>query len=277
MIIVDFKQDLELEHGPNEVGNSYYNRSRCSCLGFVLFTKKNGILEKHRIGMFSRILSKNSAYAIECIENLVKSTLFNNITNLKFWFDCGPHFKSGECIHYILNQLNIQTELNYFVEHHGKSDVDTFFSWLQNAKNEIENVKELNTIDDLINALIHRVTMINLFNNDNSKKKFNVLLFKLDETLIADKTLKKYKILHLKHYYKFEMKNNSLYGNNVKLETTTRLRAFKANEYKYAIKYKPSNLTIGKLVTNKIKRSHELFENNSYEDLLLDFKNLTIN
>lgn len=46
------------------------------------------------------------------------------------WADCGKHFRSQIFIGYLFNELkkhNIQVNLNFYVDHHGKSPRDAHF------------------------------------------------------------------------------------------------------------------------------------------------------
>lgn len=58
---------------------------------------------------------------------------FSKIT---MWCDCGPHFRNKEMLLYAFNlqqTRKIEVELQYFVEKHGKSDVDSWFSVVSRA------------------------------------------------------------------------------------------------------------------------------------------------
>jgi hypothetical protein len=75
-------------------------------------------------------------------------------TEICFWADAGPHFRSAEFLHGVflhLPQINSALYyMNYFLEHHGKSVVDGHFGVLARWHREGETNRYIATIDDLV-------------------------------------------------------------------------------------------------------------------------------
>ena len=82
--------------------------------------------------------------------------------------DCGPHFKCGELIHYLLFNIENIKYIHYFGEKHGKSPCDAHFSLLTRIYNDITNIKTIDSIDSLITSYNEH------FNNFNKNNKKNM-------------------------------------------------------------------------------------------------------
>ena len=78
-----------------------------------------------------------------------------------FWSDSGPHFRSAELMHFIYHQLphihDARYFVNFFVEYNGKSVVDGHFGVLSRWFTEGEAVRDIHSITDLVNWFREKV------------------------------------------------------------------------------------------------------------------------
>src|SRR4051794_26275220 len=98
----------------------------------------------HYIDSISSCLSHDSRAAYEQIEAIVQRFVKHDLPHVRtvhLWTDTGLHFRSAQSIGSVLFRLPSTTDLNvsqhYFIEGHGKSEVDAHFSllsaWLREA------------------------------------------------------------------------------------------------------------------------------------------------
>ena len=111
------------------------------------------------VDYFSDILSHDALFVSNCVgnvlDNFIKYKYRNlNVKKVHFWNDTERHIQCGELAHYLLKFLpveyNIQVTWNCFGEHHGKSILDGHFVLLSRMIKDIENWREVRTIQDLI-------------------------------------------------------------------------------------------------------------------------------
>ena len=148
IIVMDFKENFKIGGGPIEISQSYYGKSSISCLGFCIIWKSEGEVKRSYHNYLSKVLSHDSHYVINCLNDLEKDymSLFSKI---HFWSDNAMHFRSMELRNYILLELprrNYVTSQNFFVEYHGKSEIDGHFGLLQKVFNEYERLNYTYTI-----------------------------------------------------------------------------------------------------------------------------------
>jgi hypothetical protein len=102
----------------------------------------------------SNILSHDSRFATDCMAKLLADPFMGRFREICFWSDCGPHFRSAEMMHFILQKLSPLYPskiiyMNFFTEYHGKSLVDGHFGLLSRWFKDGEAVRNIFTIDDL--------------------------------------------------------------------------------------------------------------------------------
>ena len=156
MIIMDFKQNFILGKGPVETNYDFYNKEHVSCLGFCLIYKNNGVVNRKYFNYLSKILSHDSLFVGDCIIDLIGKHIKNRFQIVNFWSDNGGHFRSSEMYNHIFNTIPkhydlIKVTLNFFVEYHGKSEVDGHFGHLQRVYDKINKSTRINDIEQLIN------------------------------------------------------------------------------------------------------------------------------
>ncbi|PVV04587.1 hypothetical protein BB560_000919 [Smittium megazygosporum] len=79
------------------------------------------------------------------------------LEEINLWSDSGPHFKNANCLYPACLELSQifsskKFKLNYFMENHGKSEVDDHFGVLSRWFKEIERNRYLPSIEDLVSA-----------------------------------------------------------------------------------------------------------------------------
>ena len=151
-VIMDFKENFKIGGGPVESSQIFYNKSQISCLGFCIIYKENNVVKRKYVDYLSKIITHDSYYVIQCIQSLHKKYL-KNYDTVHFWSDNAGHFRSSELMNHILLELpgkKLSTSMNFFVEYHGKSDVDGHFGVLQKAFKICENKQDILSLDHLL-------------------------------------------------------------------------------------------------------------------------------
>jgi len=155
VVIMDFKENLKIGGGPVETGANFYHKKQVSVLGFAVHYQDNtGTACIRYFDYLSPILSHDSLFIIGCIRKFLAHSFMADFSQVCFWSDSGPHFRSGELMHFIFEQLpqlyDKQFYMNYFVEYHGKNIVDGHFGVLSRWFKEAEAVQDIHTIEDLL-------------------------------------------------------------------------------------------------------------------------------
>ena len=157
IIIMDFKQNLKIGGGPIETGRNFYEKTQISVLGFaIIYKNNNNIIQTQYFDFFSKILSYDSLFVIDCIKQLLSNSFMSNFNEICFWSNSGPHFKSAELMNFIFNDLsfiykNTKFFVNFFTEYHGKNIVDSHFGVLSRWFSEGETIQNIYTLEELIN------------------------------------------------------------------------------------------------------------------------------
>ena len=150
IIILDFKQNFKLSFGGNELSQDYYTKRQVSCLGAAIYYKENNELFCHYISYFSNILSHDSLFSGDVLDEIVYS-LNQRFTNIHVFTDCGPHFRSKEFLYRVKDlskRTNKVISLNFFAEYHGKSVVDGHFGRLSKLFKRIDVKYEINSVEE---------------------------------------------------------------------------------------------------------------------------------
>ena len=201
---MNFKENFKIGGGPNETSRNFYEKTQISLLGFAIFYKdNNGITQTQHFDFFSKILSHDSLFVIDYINQLLSNPFMSCFQEICFWSDSGPYFRSTELMHFIFNHLpslyNKRFFLNFFAEYHGKNIVDSHFGVLSKWFSEGEAIQNIHTLEELIDFFrskiqfssnilfdiylctqprnnIHKLTMDNFFSY-LSFTKFNIKLY----------------------------------------------------------------------------------------------------
>lgn len=219
IIIVDFKENFKIGGSRIETSQSFYNKIQVTCLGFCMVYKDEDIIKRKYHTFLSSILTHDSFMVINCIEILLKTSLAR-FKKLHFWSDNAMVFRSGEYQNYILRKVksNKLTTLNYFVEYHGKSNVDSHFGVLQKA---FDFEEKNSTIRDLFDLFIF---FIQYFVDKNTDADFDIYYEPTRNTIVE-----KVKIDNSKSYLSFKVEKNLIYGHP--------LSVFEQKKY-YLVDYK---------------------------------------
>ena len=152
IVIMDFKENFKIGGGPVESSQTFYNKSQVSCLGFCIIYKEKEVVKRKYIDFLSKIITHDSHYVTQCIQSL-KIKYLKEFEAVHFWSDNAGHFRSSEVMNYILLDLpekKLATSMNFFVEYHGKSDIDGHFGVLQKAFRICENKQDILSLEHLL-------------------------------------------------------------------------------------------------------------------------------
>lgn len=101
---IDFKENVNLGRGPEELGRDFYNRPLRAILGFVMWFVENGKLQKQEIDFVSECLNKDSLFVADCLD-LIRAADYwkrHQFEKVTIWTDnCGSHFKTREFLGYL--------------------------------------------------------------------------------------------------------------------------------------------------------------------------------
>ena len=211
VVVMDFKQNFILGKGPIETNHDFYHKIQVSCLGFYVMYKNGEHIVKKYVDYFSKILSHDSLYVIDCIRMLIKNHIDNNLNKINFWSDNGCHFRSLELYNYILNDILTEsqfkeTSMNFFAEYHGKSEVDGHFGMLQKVYNFYSKIEKIDDIEQLMDTF-HK--------NIKNGKKESQCFYEIYSRLNRPEKINKMMIKDSKKYLSFRKLNDELYGGSV--------------------------------------------------------------
>lgn len=166
---------------------------------------------KKFVKYLSKILSHDSLYVIDCIKMLIKDHMEISLNEIIFWSDNGCHFRSSELYYYVLKMIPIDTQfkkstLNFFVEYHGKSEVDGHFGYLQRIYNFYNKTKKIDDIDNLIDIFQKYI---------NKDKKQSQCVIEVYSRENRPQRIDKMMIKESKKYLSFQKLGNGLIGGSV--------------------------------------------------------------
>ncbi|PVV05090.1 hypothetical protein BB560_000394 [Smittium megazygosporum] len=135
IIISDFKEHFKIGGGPVESSHDYYGKPQISDLCFCVISKSGGSVKRRYYNYLSENLSHDSLFAINCLKSLLSRSEMQRYEDVSLWSDSGPHFKNADYLYVTCIELpwlfpRSRFTLNYFMENHGKSDVDGHFGLL---------------------------------------------------------------------------------------------------------------------------------------------------
>lgn len=206
IIIMDFKQNFKIGGGPIEMSQSFYNKASISCLGFCIIYKQHGKVRRSYHNYLSEVISHDSYYVKNCLKMLENGNM-GLFSKIHFWSDNAGHFRSQELRNYILLELptrNYSTSQNFFVEYHGKSDIDGHFGLLQKVFNNHERTKNTGSIYDVF------ICFMDYF----LESEVNAF-FEIYEDPGRQDLIKKLKIKDEKEYMSFYADSEKVYGKSV--------------------------------------------------------------
>jgi hypothetical protein len=167
ILTFDFKENIALNRGPLEGSKAFYDRTMRSVLGCLLVWRDpaSKCTKRQYIDSISSCLSHDSLAAFEQIEAIVQRFVKHDLPHVRtihLWTDTGPHFRSAQSIGSVLFRLPSTTDLqvtqHYFIEGHGKSEVDAHFSLLSAWLREAITQRTIKTTDELMEALTERAS-----------------------------------------------------------------------------------------------------------------------
>ncbi|PVU89784.1 hypothetical protein BB560_006271, partial [Smittium megazygosporum] len=131
IIIADYKENFKI--------------GGASDLWFCVVSKSGDQIQRRHYNHHFENLSHDSLYVINCLKDLLCRSEFQEFEEIDIWSDSGPHFKNADYLYsacLALRQIfsSKKFKLNYFMENHGKSDVDGHFGvlsrWFKEEKAE---------------------------------------------------------------------------------------------------------------------------------------------
>ena len=234
---MDFKQNIKIGSGPREVNNQFYSKSQRTVFGMVLYyidpqTQKK---TKHHINYISDILSHDGLFIRDVITYLNSKYLVPlQLTDIKFWTDCGPHFHSLEILHYMMIEFPTlitlkKVEWNLFEPYHGKNPCDAHFSLLSRWLKDFETRNYIYNTQDLIHLWKNAVTS-SAKRRDETSSCIKIDFIPYTRDLIRPATFLQ---LHLKSIKKFLYFSTSALTSN---QTITYKHSFNDPEINYISK-----------------------------------------
>ncbi|PVU97092.1 hypothetical protein BB560_005763, partial [Smittium megazygosporum] len=131
----DFKENFKIGGGPIETTRDFYQKSQISDLCFCVMSKSGNQIQRRYYSYLSENLSYDLHYVINCLKDLLCRSESQEFEEVNLWSDSGPHFKNADYLYSMCLELpqifsSKKFKLNYFMENHGKSDVDGHFGVL---------------------------------------------------------------------------------------------------------------------------------------------------
>ena len=130
VLVMDFKENIQLGKEPVETSRNFFRAPQRLCLGVVGFFIKENKRYQVNFSIISKVLSHTSKIAIDILQDKILShRIFTEfgIKDIKLWLDNGKHFKSKEFLHSMLTYQKFKIQLNFFCPYHGKSFCDQHF------------------------------------------------------------------------------------------------------------------------------------------------------
>ena len=164
VIVIDYKGNLELGHGPVEQDERYHNMRSCTCVMTVTYLP--GVVI--HCDFVSTVLTHDSEVSCFVTSRLIDMLATNPLTRSKWkdqietisiWSDCGPHFRSEVYSNFCLHDLPLQekkaVQKHCFGEKHGKGPCDDHGQKVECYTDEYtEHVKEILSPEDVKTALL---------------------------------------------------------------------------------------------------------------------------
>lgn len=122
--------------GPDQPSRDYYEQVTRTLFGIGIYylDKKTDEIKNINVDIVSE-MSTTGLCAVQCLKFLREQQFFKDIDKFKYcvWCDTGPHFRNSTIAYYFFKELvnepiPIVVNLNFFVEKHGKNNLDAHFS-----------------------------------------------------------------------------------------------------------------------------------------------------
>lgn len=210
ILVLDYKQNIQLKQSQRELGNDWFNKPQRTCFGAVLLylDRNDQKLKKHPFDILSTNLSHNSLFTITAIEAVLGHEFFisQEFTSLSIWNDGGASLKNKEVLHYLgefYQQNKVDLQWNVFTEYHGKSVCDTRFSNISSFLKRYSEQKDkvINTDEDLITAIKEGQHSAN--ENRVRKNKAAVLSTQIQLDIPEKEEMTIFKLDNIKQFHSF--------------------------------------------------------------------------
>ncbi|CAK9057397.1 Uncharacterized protein SCF082_LOCUS30952, partial [Durusdinium trenchii] len=112
LVQLDFMENMSWPLGPEEAQDWFWATSRetMTTLGFYVCRWKGRALCKENYHYVSQILNHDSAYACQCLNDLLRSLPTDGVKEFHCWADCGPHFRSYEFLWNLVEHMKLALE-----------------------------------------------------------------------------------------------------------------------------------------------------------------------
>ena len=204
VLLMDFKENFKVSFKGDEVGYDFYNKRQFSCLGVCLLFNANNVLTCHYLNIFSEVLTHDGLYSSNVLSKVVTHLKNQGFQNINLFTDCGSHFRNREFLFKassLSNELKMKISVNFFGEHHGKTEVDGNFGRLSQVFKSINYNVEIENVHDLKEAFIKE------YNNRN----WGNVYFDVYERKNRPNLIKKLKFKGLKKIMSFVFIDGSNY------------------------------------------------------------------
>src|SRR5579871_5816223 len=106
ILLIDFKENLNIGGSPNELNQDFYNRKNCSVLEmYLIYKDNNNKIKKEYKDFFSDVLSHDDLFIKEYLHQLLSSINFPKFEYLSIWIDNVRYFHSKEIASCILSEI----------------------------------------------------------------------------------------------------------------------------------------------------------------------------
>ncbi|CAK8992137.1 unnamed protein product [Durusdinium trenchii] len=158
VVQMDFMENMTWPLGPEEAQDWFWATARESMttLGFYACYWKDGKHVREYWHYISQILNHDSAYAVHCLNDLLRSLNTGDIDELQVWCDTGTHFRSYEFAWNLVEQCREKfptTVLNFFAAHHGKGYCDGAFGLQRHWVSQYARTRNIECLDHMRAAL----------------------------------------------------------------------------------------------------------------------------
>ena len=138
LLVIDFKANITLGKGPVEDSHVFFRAPQRTIFGgAAFFVSKEGVRYMVHFTIVSAILNHDSKTLLEMLRNNVFSHpvwKHFQVINTQIWMDnAGQHFRNFTTLatfHDLGKDLQMNFELNFFAEYHGKSECDRHFGFI---------------------------------------------------------------------------------------------------------------------------------------------------
>ena len=156
------------------------------------------------MNLFSEILSHDSLFSSEALDRIVCHLKGLEYEFVNVFTDCGPHFRSKEFIYNaksISDKYDLNVSVNFFGEHHGKSEINGMFGKLSVVFKAVDYSYEINNVYELKEA----------FEKEFRLRAWNDVFFEVYERESRPRFIKKMKFNGLKKVMSFLFIKGSCY------------------------------------------------------------------